>query len=144
VKRRITKQLSQQVTRIEAHDGEAEKTEQDQGLPKFNSKRDEKFYTKLMQVIEDNYTNSEFGRGQAAEALAVSERQLNRKLSAIVEFNFAELVRKRRLDKAKALLLEGHQIGEVAYDVGFTSPSYFSRCFKAEFDMAPKNLSIAD
>ncbi|TDF34749.1 helix-turn-helix domain-containing protein [Alteromonadaceae bacterium M269] len=135
VKKRVTQQLGLQ------HNQEVDVTnEEEQPTLTFNSKRDEQFYNKLMQVIEDNYTDSQFGRPQAADALAVSERQLNRKLSAIVEYNFAELVRKHRLEKAKQLLLEGHQIGEVAYDVGFTSPSYFSRCFKAEFGLSPKEL----
>ena len=134
-KKRVTQQLNLHGNQ------ENDNTNQDeQPTLTFNSKRDEQFYNKLMQVIEDNYTDSEFSRPQAADALAVSERQLNRKLSAIVEYNFAELVRKYRLEKAKQLLLEGHQIGEVAYDIGFTSPSYFSRCFKAEFKCTPKQF----
>ena len=68
----------------------------------------------------------------------MSERQLNRKLSALVDYNFSEYLRKYRLQKSRDLLLAGRQVTEVAYDVGFNSPSYFSSCFKAEFDKTPK------
>jgi signal transduction histidine kinase/AraC-like DNA-binding protein/FixJ family two-component response regulator/streptogramin lyase len=145
VKRRVTQQVSQGVIMSNiapSNFGKLESIEEDEAPLSFSSKRDEQFYNKLMQVIEDNYADSEFGRQQAADKLAVSERQLNRKLGAIIEYNFADLVRKYRLGKAKILLMEGYQIGEVAFDVGFTSPSYFSRCFKAEFDYSPKEFLV--
>ena len=104
------------------------------------NKRDEQFYTKLMAVVEENYIDDQFGRSQAASVLAIGERQLNRRLNSIVDYNFNELVRKYRLQKSKELLLEGHRIGDVGYSVGFTSQSYFSRCFKAEFSLSPKQF----
>ncbi|BDX06717.1 helix-turn-helix domain-containing protein [Planctobacterium marinum] len=70
----------------------------------------------------------------------MSERQLNRKLSALVDYNFCEYLRKYRLQKSKELLLSGKQVTEVAYDVGFNSPSYFSSCFKAEFEQTPREF----
>jgi CheY-like chemotaxis protein/AraC-like DNA-binding protein/anti-sigma regulatory factor (Ser/Thr protein kinase) len=150
VKKRVTHQLSQQVISFTSNEPDKVNANEEPIDPNitpntaplsFGSERDKQFYTKLMLVIENNYTDNEFGRKQAADALAVSERQLNRKLGAIVEYNFAELVRKFRLEKAKAILLEEGQIGNVAYDVGFTSPSYFSKCFKAEFGYSPKKSS---
>lgn len=143
VKKRVTQQIDKQII----VDNELVKSaedegifEQNKGVLSFDSKRDEEFYSKLMKVIEKNHADTQFGRGQAADELAVSERQLNRKLGAIVEYNFAELVRKYRLERAKELLLNGYQVGEVAHNVGFTSPSYFTHCFKASYGVTPKQV----
>lgn len=104
----------------------------------FQTKRDKEFFVRFEQVIEKHFHKEVFSRAQAASHLAMSERQLNRKLSALVDYNFAEYLRKYRLQKSKDLLLSGKQVTEVAYDVGFNSPSYFSSCFKAEFEQTPK------
>lgn len=106
----------------------------------FSSKRDQDFYQRFVQTIEKNYTLSEFGRAQAATLMAMSERQLNRKLSALIDFNFSEFLRKYRLEQARKMLRAGGQITEVSYDVGFSSPSYFSSCFKAEYGVSPKDF----
>lgn len=108
--------------------------------PSFTNKRDQNFYSRFTQVIEKHYASSDFGRSQAADLMALSERQLNRKLSALIDYNFGDFLRKYRLEKAKKLLQEGYQITEVSYDVGFASPSYFSTCFKAEFGFTPKEF----
>lgn len=104
----------------------------------FQSKRDLEFFNRFEAVIEHHYQNEHFSRTEAASELAMSSRQLNRKLSALVDYNFAEYLRKFRLQKSRELLLSGRQVTEVAYDVGFNSPSYFSSCFKAEFNKTPK------
>ena len=106
----------------------------------FSSKRDQDFYLRFVQAIEKNYTSTEFGRAQAATMMVMSERQLNRKLSALIDYNFSEFLRKYRLEQARKLLRAGGQITEVSYDVGFSSPSYFSSCFKAEYGVSPKEL----
>jgi signal transduction histidine kinase/DNA-binding response OmpR family regulator/ligand-binding sensor domain-containing protein len=107
----------------------------------FDYPKDHVFFDKLIGVIKSHYSDESFGRTIAAKKLAVSERQLNRKLSALVDYNFNELLRRFRLERAKELIKSGEQIGSVCYEVGFTSPSYFSRCFKAEFGCSPKELS---
>ncbi|MCC2604196.1 hybrid sensor histidine kinase/response regulator transcription factor [Planctobacterium marinum] len=104
----------------------------------FQSKRDKEFFHRFEKVVEQHFKDEHFTRTQAASQLAMSERQLNRKLSALVDYNFSEYLRKYRLQKSRDLLLAGRQVTEVAYDVGFNSPSYFSSCFKAEFDKTPK------
>lgn len=106
----------------------------------FQSKRDMEFFQKFVHVIEQRFDDEQFNRTIAAKELAMSERQLNRKLSALVDFNFAEYLRKFRIQKAKEALLQGQQITQVAYDVGFTSASYFTSCFKAEVGMTPKQF----
>jgi DNA-binding response OmpR family regulator len=107
----------------------------------FESAKDNIFYQKFVAVIEDNYQEETFNRTSAASKLALSERQLNRKLTALIDFNFSEYLRKFRLEKAKTLLTTGQQVAQVCYQVGFSSPSYFSNCFKAEFDVTPKQFT---
>lgn len=104
----------------------------------FSNKKDRDFYSKFISVIETHHASVTFSRTQASSLMAMSERQLNRKLAALIDHNFSEYLRKFRMEKARQLLLEGRQITEVSYDVGFSSPSYFSSCFKAEFGLTPK------
>ncbi len=104
----------------------------------FQSKRDQAFFSKFEKVIEENYADETFSRGKAASLMAFSERQLNRKLGDMIDYNFAEYLRKYRLQKGRDRILDGGQITEVAFDVGFSSPSYFTSCFKAEFGLSPK------
>lgn len=106
----------------------------------FQSIQDRKFYERFTSVIDTNYVDEGFNRRVAAEQLSISERQLNRKLSALIDYNFSEFLRKYRLEKAKQAILNGHQITEVSYTVGFSSPSYFSTCFKAEYGISPANF----
>ena len=104
----------------------------------FRSAKDRVFFEKFVEVIKKGFMEEGFNRGKAASGLAMSERQLNRKLSSLIDYNFSEFLKKYRLQKAKGLLVQGHQITEVSYDVGFSSPSYFTSCFKSEFGMTPK------
>ena len=104
----------------------------------FKSAKDKVFFERFVEVIEQGFSDEAFNRKAVASKLAISERQLNRKLSGLIDHNFSEFLRKYRLEKAKVLLVTGHQITNVSFDVGFSSPSYFTSCFKAEFGMTPK------
>lgn len=111
--------------------------EQSSQVPKFSNAREEKFYQRFVSAIEENFKDPGFSRARAATLLAISERQLNRKLGAMIDYNFNQYLRKYRLSQAQQLLAAGGQITEVSYDVGYGSPSYFSNCFKAEFGCSP-------
>ncbi|MEO2129613.1 MAG: helix-turn-helix transcriptional regulator, partial [Christiangramia sp.] len=65
---------------------------------------------------------------------------LYRKIKALTGLTANELIRKIRLERAKELLEQAGQVSvsEVSYNVGFSSPSYFSKCFKEYFGMLPK------
>lgn len=104
----------------------------------YTSSSEQSFFERFTQIIEQNHDRDSFSRADAAALLCIGERQLNRKLSSVIDYNFAEYLRKFRLSKAKSLLSSGKQITEVSYEVGFTSPSYFSSCFKAEYGISPK------
>ena len=113
------------------------------GLEIKNSGLNEKeqaFVDKLMQVIEDNYSEASFQRVHLASQMAVSERQLHRKVQALLNQNPIEMLREYRLKIAIEKLKKGLQVGLVSEQCGFSSPSYFSQCFKARFGSSPKDL----
>jgi AraC-like DNA-binding protein len=73
--------------------------------------------------------------------IGVSERQLQRKLKAITNKSPNQLITSVRLHRAKELLNNSDfNIAEIAFKTGFSSPSYFSKCFKKEFGLSPTEL----
>ena len=73
--------------------------------------------------------------------LGLSRVQLYRKVKALTGLSPIELLRKARLQKAKELIKGTDKtIAEVAYEVGFTAPSYFTKCFKEEFGISPSDI----
>ncbi|UAA38831.1 response regulator [Paraneptunicella aestuarii] len=107
-------------------------------VPEFSSmsSKDQLFLKRFEQVMEERYQDCEFKREMAASLLAVSERQLNRKLAALCDHNFAQYLRKFRLRKSLGLVNKGLLVAEVSDKVGFSNATYFSSCFKEEFGVS--------
>ena len=103
-----------------------------------------KFMWSLNAVLACCYFDSDIKVRHIASSLAMSERQLSRKLRLLINVSPGAYIRKFRLDRARILLSQGRAISYVALDVGFNSHAYFSRCFKAQFGKLPseykKNL----
>jgi AraC-like DNA-binding protein len=86
--------------------------------------------------------NPDFGPIELANQLHFSESQLYRKLKATSGKSTAIFIRSTRLQLAKDLLITTNKsISEIAYEVGFNDPAYFSRAFKKEFGQAPSEVS---
>ncbi len=100
--------------------------------------KDQQFINKLMQLIEEQYADPLLTLAKLADNMAVSDRQLQRKLKALTDQNPMDLLREFRLKKASELLKEGYQVSQIADNCGFNSLSYFSSCFKAQYGMPPK------
>jgi YesN/AraC family two-component response regulator len=99
---------------------------------------DEKFLTHVMQAIEKNMGEDDFGVEELAREVAMSRSQLHRKLIALTNQAPSEVLRNTRLLRAKELLQKKHATpSEVAFKVGFNSHTYFSKCFKEEFGISP-------
>ncbi len=101
---------------------------------------DEKFIKKVMNIIEANISDSGFGVEQLSDEVGMSASYLYRKLKSLTQLSTNEIIKKYRLKKASMLLKnkEGN-VTEIMYDVGFSNLSYFSKCFKAEFGLNPKD-----
>lgn len=100
--------------------------------------KDEKFIEKLESVIAKMYTEPDIGCQQLAKEMAMSERQLQRKIKVLLGVTPNNFIKEFRLVKAQVLLKSGAQIGRIALDVGFSSQTYFGRCFKESFNCTPK------
>ena len=100
--------------------------------------RDKQFMKQLHQIIQSNLSRSEFGVEDIGREIGLSRVQLYRKVKAMTGSSVVDLIRKARLYKAKRLLeSRSMSISEVAYEVGFSAPSYFTKCFKDEYGMLP-------
>lgn len=103
--------------------------------------RENAFIEKFRMVVEAKMADSNLGVEEIASDMNLSRVQLYRKVKALTGSSPVELMRKARLSKAYRLLLSGDKsISEVAYEVGFSAPSYFTKCFKDEFGVLPGDV----
>lgn len=102
---------------------------------------DSNFLDRLRQLVQEKMTDSDFGVESLASDMSLSRVQLYRKVKALTGRTPVDIIRLSRLNRAKALLAQGNRnVSEVAYDVGFSSPSYFTKCFKDEFGVVPGGM----
>ena len=102
-------------------------------------KIDRKFISEFTALVESNLSNENFSVEDISKSLGVSRVQLYRKVKALLNINVNDYILNTRLQKAKYLLQhEESTISEVAYEVGFSSPAYFSTVFKSKFGVTPK------
>ena len=99
------------------------------------------FIVRFKDVVEARLSDSDLSVDDLAAAMNLSRVQLYRKVKAISGSSPIELLRTARLNRGYQLLIQTDKtIAEVAYDVGFTAPSYFTKCFKDEFGISPSDL----
>lgn len=102
------------------------------------TRSDEVFLKKIIQLVESNLSDPEFGVQGLASKMCISRSLLHKKLNAVIDQSPNDFITSTRLKKAVILLLKGEaNITEVAFDVGFNDPKYFSRCFKKHFGKSP-------
>lgn len=96
------------------------------------------FITRFKEVVEARLADSDVSVEDLASDMNLSRVQLYRKVKSITDSSPVELLRNARLNRAYQLLLTTDKsVSEVAYAVGFTSPSYFTKCFKDEYGKVP-------
>ena len=106
---------------------------------------DKKFLNRIMDVVKENYKNSYFEVSDFCEAAGVSKSLLNKKLQSLIGQSAGQFIRNYRLNIARELLLKNREnknmnIAEIAYEVGFNDPKYFTRCFTKYFNTTPSSL----
>ena len=103
-----------------------------------NNSMDDKFLTRMNEIIEENFSNPELSVDFLAEKLCISRSGLFAKIKTLANITPNELIQVVRLKKAAILLAENkYRINEICYMVGFNNPSYFSKCFQKQFGMKP-------
>ena len=102
---------------------------------------DQSFLKRARLIIETNMDNMDFDVNQFVEKMHVSRAHLYRKLKALTNMSVKEFIRIIRLKKAAELLAENsYTIAEISYKVGFSSPAYFTKCFREQFKYSPKKF----
>lgn len=123
--------VAQQQKQLEDMTAALERTKAEQSV-------DERFVEQLQKTIERHLDDSDFNVEALSEELSMSRAQLFRKTKSLMGVSPVELIRHIRLRKAKQMLLNTDlTIQQVAYSVGFTSPSYFSKCYREFFGTTP-------
>ncbi|MBL4814167.1 MAG: helix-turn-helix transcriptional regulator [Shewanella sp.] len=101
-----------------------------------------RFVSRYIQILDLNYHRCEFTHLEAAGLLSISHRQLHRKLSTNIGMNFSLSLKKYRLRKAALFCYSELQVTQIVDRVGFSSCSYFVKCFKQEFGVTPKQYQL--
>lgn len=101
----------------------------------------QRFISRFKSVVEERLTDSELSIEDLAADMSLSRVQLYRKVKSITGSSPVELLRTARLNRGYQMLLTTDKtVAEVAYAVGFTAPSYFTKCFKEEFGQNPTEM----
>ena len=112
------------------------------------TQRDCEFVAKIQEVIADQLADENFSIDTLAEQMNMSRSNFYRKIKALSGMSPNDYLKALRMNKAAELIQGGTRISEVAAQVGFTSSSYFAKCFKAQYGVLPKEyvnqLSASD
>ncbi|MCB0445079.1 MAG: response regulator [Gelidibacter sp.] len=107
-----------------------------------NTPTDQQFLTKLKIVLNEHIINTSFSSSDLAKKMLMSRMQLHRKLKAIAGLSTTEFIRNERLKLATHLLKSSDlTVSEIAYQVGFNTPSYFIKCFKEIYKITPSEYN---
>ena len=108
------------------------------------STRDTEFSSKLLAAIQKQYKNPDLDVPELAEDMGMSRSLLNDKIQKTLGMSTVQFIRTYRLNVAKEMICNGTNddmnISEIAYEVGFNDPKYFTKCFTKEFEATPSEL----
>ena len=99
------------------------------------------FLERLTVKIIENISNEQFGVSELANEIGMSRSNLLRKVKTLTGLSVSQFIRKIRLNEANKLLKDNDiTVSEVSYKVGFSSPSYFIKCFREQFGFSPGEI----
>lgn len=102
---------------------------------------DNNFLERFRRIIEENLMDTELNIDDIGKSMGLSRVQLYRKVKSLTNYSPNEFIRIIRLKTAEQMMITGEKsISEIAYDTGFTSPSYFTKCFKEYFNENPTDF----
>ena len=103
---------------------------------------EDEFLKHIYTIIEDNLDDKDFSVDELAAALHMSRSSLHRKTKALFDLPAGEIIKIYRLKRASEFLKKGFNVSEATYMTGFNTPSYFSKCFKAHFNVTPAEYIV--
>lgn len=111
-------------------------------LPKVgNADPDNEFYARFLQIFQEEISNPNLNIEQLASKMGLGHSQFYRKIKALTNYTPVELMRQLRLKQARHLLTTTtRSVSEIAYEVGFSSPAYFTKCYRTAFGQTPSEL----
>lgn len=118
----------------------------DPAVLNFNEEsQDKKFVDKALKIVRENYTNPDFDVTEFIDEMGISRSLLHKKLSTLTGQSASRFIRTFRLNTARELIIKNRElhvmnISEIAYQVGFNDPKYFTRCFTKQFGIQPSIL----
>ena len=99
---------------------------------------DKKFLQNVIQIINKHLPDTSFNVEMLADEISMSRRNLDRKLISLVGESPSDIIKRVRLTHASKLLTQkSGNISEIALEVGFSNPAYFSKCFSEQFGLTP-------
>ena len=110
---------------------------------------DDKFIRRVLDHIHDNYSNPDYSIDDILHGLGCSKSMLNKKMQSVIGQSPGAFIRSFRLNLAKELIIKNREtralnISQIAYEVGFNDPKYFTRCFAKQFNLTPSQMLDAD
>ncbi len=107
-----------------------------------NDRKDEIFLEKVVKIVEANLSDPSLNYQQFVDELGISKTRLYDKINKLSGLSINLFIRSIRLKIAARMIRDGaYNISEIAYKVGFSDPGYFSKCFKQQFKVPPKEYS---
>jgi len=142
----IIRNLSEKKKRLQISFAESMNTEafnfEDESL-------DKKFMDKALKILKENYTNAEFDVAEFIDSMGISRSLLHKKLTNLAGQSASRFIRIYRLNIAREIIIKNRtthslNISEIAYEVGFNDPKYFTRCFTKHFGIQPSAFLDGD
>jgi signal transduction histidine kinase/ligand-binding sensor domain-containing protein/DNA-binding response OmpR family regulator len=135
----LKRRFSETVFEFTDQNNQQQETESESlSIVEINTQRlQQEFIDQLNQKIEVVYMETDLSVSDIASSVNMGERQFYRKLRSIVDMTPNEYLRRFRLEKSKEILRAGKSASYTAFEVGFSSQNYFSKCFKAQYSMTP-------
>lgn len=106
--------------------------------------KDQEFLNKLTKIVNENLEDPEFNVASLTREAGVSRTLLHLKLKKLANICASDFMKTIKLQKSTKLLKEGLTVAEVAYQVGFKDPNYFSRSFREKFGITPSDYKVSD
>lgn len=99
---------------------------------------DNEFYTRFLDIFREEMGNSELSVDSLASRMGLERTQFYRKIKALTNYSPVELMRNLRLRQARQLLMSSEKsVSEIAYEVGFSTPAYFTKCYREAYGETP-------
>jgi signal transduction histidine kinase/ligand-binding sensor domain-containing protein/CheY-like chemotaxis protein len=110
---------------------------------------DDKLIRRVIDHVHENYSNPDYSIDDILHELGCSKSMLNKKMQSVIGQSPGAFIRNFRLNLAKELIIKNREkralnISQIAYEVGFNDPKYFTRCFTKQFNVTPSQMLDAD